>query len=64
MKELYTGGIKIEANSNRNTFAWGNAIKTNKEKMKLQLDELWKYAQSVAASELNDAGPDDFDKIR
>lgn len=63
LKELYTDGTKIEANANRYTFVWGNAIKTNKEKMKLQLDELWKYAQSIAASELDDTDPSDFDKI-
>ncbi len=63
LKELYTDGTKIEANANRYTFVWGNAIKTNKEKMKLQLDVLWKYAQGVAASELDDTDPDGFDKI-
>lgn len=63
IKELYTDGTKIEANANRYTFVWGNAIKTNKEKMKAQLDELWKYAQSVAASELDDTDPSGFDKI-
>ena len=63
IKELYTDGTKIEANANRYTFVWGNAIKTNKEKMKLQLDELWKYAQSIAASELDDTDPSSFDKI-
>lgn len=31
--------------------------------MKLQLDELWKYAQGVAASELDNTDPDGFDKI-
>jgi transposase len=63
LKELYTDGTKIEANANRYTFVWGNAIKTNKEKMKLQLDELWKYAQGIAASELDDTDPDGFAKI-
>ena len=63
LKELYTDGTKIEANANRYTFVWGNAIITNKEKMKLQLEDLWKYAQGVAASELDDTDPDDFDKI-
>ena len=32
LRELYTDGTKIEANANRYTFVWGNAIKTNKEK--------------------------------
>jgi transposase len=63
LKELYTDGTKIEANANRYTFVWGNAIITNKEKMKLQLEDLWKYAQGVAASESDDTDPDDFDKI-
>jgi len=63
IKELYTDGTKIEANANRYTFVWGNAIKTNKEKMKQQLDALWKYAQNIAASELDDTDPSGFDKI-
>jgi hypothetical protein len=63
IKELYTDGTKLEANANRYSFVWGNAIKTNKEKMKLQLDELWKYAQNIAASELDDTDPGGFDKI-
>lgn len=63
LKELYTDGTKIEANANRYTFVWGNAIKTNKEKMKLQLDELWQYAQSIAATEMDDTDPGGFDKI-
>jgi transposase len=63
VKDLYTDGTKIEANANRYTFVWGNAIKTNKEKIKQQLNELWQYAQSVAASELDDTDPSGFDKI-
>jgi len=63
IKDLYTDGTKIEANANRYTFVWGKAIKTNKEKMKQQLNELWQYAQTVAASELEDTTPPDFDKI-
>jgi len=52
LKELYTDGTKIEANANRYTFVWGKSIQNNKEKIKQQLNDLWKYAQSVAASEL------------
>ena len=63
LKELYTDGTKIEANANRYTFVWGNAIRTNKEKMKQQLDELWKYAQNIAAWENDDTDPSGFDKI-
>ena len=63
IKELYVDGTKIEANANRYTFVWGKAIKTNKEKMKQQLTELWQYAQKIAAEEMNDTDPTDFDKI-
>src|SRR5216684_8971325 len=63
LKDLYTDGTKIEANANRYTFVWGRAIKTSKERMKEQLNDLWKYAQSVAASELDDTDPSGFEKI-
>jgi hypothetical protein len=63
LKELYIDGTKIEANANRYTFVWGNAIKTNKEKMKKQLDELWNYAQNIAAEEMKDTTPLVFEKI-
>lgn len=63
LKEIYTDGTKIEANANRYTFVWGKSIKTNKEKMKQQLDELWKYAQDVAVEEMKDTEPLVFEKI-
>ena len=63
IKELYTDGTKIEANANRYTFVWGNAIKSHKEKIKNQLDELWKYSQKIAAAEMDDTDPSGFDKI-
>ena len=63
LKEIYVDGTKIEANANRYTFVWGNAIKTNKEKMKKQLDELWSYAQSIAVEEMKDTEPLVFEKI-
>jgi hypothetical protein len=63
LKELYTDGTKIEANANRYTFVWGKSIKTSKERIKVQLDELWKYAQAVAASELDDTDPSGFEQI-
>lgn len=63
LRDLYTDGTKIEANANRYTFVWGKAIKTSRERIARQLDELWKYALSVAASELNDTDPSGFKKI-
>ena len=47
LRDLYTDGTKIEASSNRYTFVWGKAIKTNKAKMLKHLDELWAYAQRI-----------------
>ncbi len=63
LKELYVDGTKIEANANRYTFVWGNAIKTNKQKMAQQLEELWNYAQSMAAEELKDTASVVFEQI-
>ena len=63
IKELYTDGTKIEANANRYTFVWGRAMRTSRERIKEQLNELWQYARSVAACEMDDTDPSGFDKI-
>jgi transposase len=63
LKDQYVDGTKIEANANRYTFVWGKAIKTNKEKMAKQLDELWQYAQTIASEEMKDTAPVDFKTI-
>ena len=58
IKEVYTDGTKIEANANRYTFVWGKAIKNSRERISRQLRELWEYAGSVAAEELDSQEPD------
>jgi transposase len=63
LKEQYIDGTKIEANANRYTFVWGNSIKTNKERIKNQLNELWDYAQTVAQEELNDNSEIEFGEV-
>ena len=63
LKEIYVDGTKFEANANKYTFVWGKSIKTNKEKMKKQLDDLWQYAQSIAAEEIDNPEPPDFTTI-
>jgi transposase len=63
IRDLYTDGTKIEANANRYTFVWGKAIKTSRERISRQLDDLWKYALTVAAVELDDTDPSGFKKI-
>jgi hypothetical protein len=60
LKEIYTDGTKLEAQANRYTFVWGNAIKTNKAKMEQQFKDLWAYAEGVAAEELKDQTPESF----
>lgn len=63
LKQVYTDGTKIEAQANRYTFVWGKSIKTNKEKMLKQLEELWSYAQSVASDDDKDPEPPEFKEI-
>jgi transposase len=63
IKELYTDGTKIEANANKYTFVWGKAIKTNKEKMAKQLEQIWEDTQRIAAIENKDTSPIDFTTI-
>ena len=63
LKEVYIDGTKIEANANRYTFVWGNAIKTSKERIKKQLEELWVYTQELAREELGDTAPTMFAPI-
>lgn len=60
LQEVYTDGTKIEANANRYTFVWGNSIKSNKQKIENQLEELWQYAESVSKEELQDQTPTSF----
>lgn len=63
LKEVYVDGTKLEANANKYSFVWGNAIKNNKEKIKQQLDDLWQYALDVAKEEKGLPEPPPFDKI-
>jgi len=63
LKEVFTDGTKMEANANKYTFVWGNAIKTSKERIKKQLQELWDYTQQVAKEELEDTSPSEFEEL-
>lgn len=63
LQQVYTDGTKIEASANRYTFVWGKSIKSNREKMESQLQELWAYAESVAKEELKDKTPTTFAPI-
>lgn len=63
LKQVYTDGTKIESMAGRYTFVWGNAIKTRKEKMMQQLEEMWEYAQGIADEEDQEPPPPDFKKV-
>lgn len=63
LQRVFTDGTKIEANANKYTFVWGKAIKRNKLRIKEQLEDLWKYAEGVAAQELKDTTPVDFETL-
>ncbi len=63
IEEVFIDGTKIEANANKYTFVWKKAIQTNKEKMKKQLTDIWKYAQGVAKDDDDLPDPPDFTTI-
>jgi transposase len=63
LKEVYTDGTKIESKANKYTFVWGRSIKTSKERIKKQLEELWDYTQNIAQEELQDPSPTTFEQI-
>lgn len=63
LKQIYTDGTKIEAQANKYSFVWGKSIKTNKEKMGVQLEALWNYAQSIANDDGSSPQPPEFKEI-
>ena len=63
IKDIYTDGTKIEANANKYTFVWGKSIKTSKERIGKQLDELWAYTQKLAEKELKEEPTPDFEQV-
>ena len=63
LKDIYVDGTKIEANANRYTFVWGKRIKTNKERIKNQLKELWSYVEKVYKEEQQIPNTPDFEAI-
>lgn len=58
-----TDGTKIEANANCYTFVWGKSIQTRISKIAEQLEEIWKYAESVTKQELRDSAPVSYQDI-
>jgi hypothetical protein len=44
-------------------FVWGKSIKTRKEKILVQLNEMWQYAEQVAERELHDTRPTSYEEV-
>lgn len=63
IREICIDGTKIEANANRYTFVWGNAIETQKEKIREQLEQIWSHVQSVYQQEKDLPPTPDFEEI-
>lgn len=63
IEEVYTDGTKIEANANKYTFVWKKAGLTNKEKMKVQINQIWQYAKSISDTENDLPEPPDLTTI-
>jgi len=63
LQEIYLDGTKIQANANRYSFVWGGAVNRSRHRIEEQLKELWAYTQRVAAEELNDTEPIQFEQI-
>ena len=58
-----TDGTKMEANANRYTFVWGKSIHTRISRIAEQLEEIWRYAESVTKQELRDSAPVTYQDI-
>lgn len=63
IKTVYVDGTKLEANANKYTFVWGKSVKRHKARIKTQLEELWKYAETIAKEELMDNDPTTFPEL-
>ncbi len=61
LQKVYTDGTKIESSANRYTFVWGKRIKSSRDRIIKQLEELWQYTQEIAKEEMKDTAPLSFD---
>ena len=56
---LYIDGTKVLANAGRYSFVWRKSLEKNKAKLISQIQEIFAYAQNIAAQELQDDPPPD-----
>jgi len=63
LKQTYIDGTKLESAANRYTFVWGKNIKASQERIHSQINELWQYANQLAAEEMQDTAPLTYDEI-
>lgn len=63
LNKVYVDGTKLEANANKYSFVWGKSIAYHKKRVVEQLQELWAYAEGVAAQEMQQNKPTVFEPI-
>lgn len=63
LRDIYVDGTKIEANANRYTFVWSKSVKYNKDQIRKQLEEIWKYCQALTKEESADTTETSFAEI-
>jgi transposase/ElaB/YqjD/DUF883 family membrane-anchored ribosome-binding protein len=62
-KNYFVDGTKIEANANKYSFVWGNAVDTFSKKMDAQLRAYVKAAQEIAKAEDEAYGDKDLEEM-
>ncbi|MEO1261916.1 MAG: IS1182 family transposase [Bacteroidota bacterium] len=63
LEKVFTDGTKLEASANRYTFVWGKSVRRSRKRIGEQLEELWAYAEGVAAEEMRDNRPSAFEEV-
>lgn len=63
ISDVYLDGTKLEANANKYSFVWRKSIINRKAKMLHELEQIWKYVESMTASELKDTSPIQYGEI-
>ncbi|MBK8809451.1 MAG: hypothetical protein IPN69_01790 [Acidobacteria bacterium] len=58
-----TDGTKIEANANRYTFVWAKTVERNKQRIREQLRDVWKYVERASAEEEQAPNEPDFEAV-
>lgn len=63
LREVILDGTKIEANANRYTFVWAKTVERNKQRIREQLRDVWKYVERASAEEEQAPNEPDFEAV-